>query len=407
MVSMGVHSKPMTVKNRGAGQAFRSRILVAVNMPLLMVLAVLISYGILVVWSITQGSGEYSISHQLLGVCLGLVFMAIAWWFDYRKLSNALIPLLILDVLLLLSPHFPGIGHSSNGATSWIIIFGQQIQPGEFSKVVTILLFAAMLAKYEGHLSDLKDYLKALAVIMIPVLCLLTQPDLGTALVIFAIGFTILFVGGASRKYMFITLMACVLVVVVAFLIDPVLDKYFGKDVFIKKYQKDRLLVFIDNNIDPTGVSYNLNQAKIAIGSGGLLGKGIGNATQASLGFLPEAPTDFIFCALAEQLGFLGVIILLALYGALFSIAFRIARKSSDLFGRLIVMGICGMWIFQIVENIGMDCGLMPITGIPLPFMSYGSSFMTTNLIMVGFMLSIWARRYSAENGKGLKTPVS
>jgi rod shape determining protein RodA len=403
MATVGAHSRQVTVgSNRGSSPHLRSRILTVVNIPLLLVVASLTCYGILIVWSVTSGSDEYSISHQVMGVCIGLLGMSFLWWFDYRKLAGAVLPLLILDVVLLLSPHLPGIGYTSNGATSWIVIFGQQLQPGEFSKVVTIVLFAALIARYEGHLDELKSYLKAIVVILIPIACLMTQPDLGTALVMMVIGATILFIGGARRRYLVVTLGVCAALVCAACLIDPILDNMAGSDVFIKEYQWNRILVFLNNDIDPTGVSYNINQAKIAIGSGGLFGKGIGNATQSTLGFLPEAPTDFIFCPLAEQLGFLGALLLLALYATLFFMAFRIARRSADLFGRLIVFGICGMWVFQIIENIGMDCGLMPITGIPLPFMSYGSSFMITNFMVVGLMLSVWARRFNKARDASL-----
>lgn len=402
MAYEGAHSRNMVVRDGGMGGGLGRRLRQAVNLPLLVTVMMLVCYGVLVVWSVTQGSSEYSVSRQMMGVALGLVLMAIVWRIDYRKLADAVLPLLVIDVIMLLSPHLPFIGHSAGGATSWVVIFDQQFQPGEFAKIVTIVLFAALVAKYDGKLDDRREYVKALAVILVPVLCLLTQPDLGTSIVILAIGAAILFVGGADRKLLLITLIACAAIVALACIADPLLDAAAGHDVFIKEYQWNRILVFLNNDIDPTGVSYNINQAKIAIGSGGLLGKGIGNATQSALGFLPEAPTDFIFCALAEQLGFVGAMVLFTLYGSLFRSSFKIARASDDLFGTLIVAGICGMWIFQILENVGMDCGLMPITGIPLPFMSYGSSFMITNFMVVGLMLSIWSHRGQGENGAGL-----
>lgn len=155
----------------------------------------------------------------------------------------------------------------------------------------------------------------------------------------------------------------------------------------------NRLLVFLNTDLDPTGAGYNLRQAKIAVGSGGFLGKGLGNGTQSSMGFLPEAPTDFIFCVVAEELGFLGAMVLIALYLCLLFGSFKVANNTIDLFGTLVIAGIIGMWAFQILENIGMDIGLMPITGIPLPFMSYGSSMMLTNFMAVGLILSVWKHR--------------
>ena len=188
-----------------------------------------------------------------------------------------------------------------------------------------------------------------------------------------------MFAGGASWKWLLSTIGILAAIVAVALMLDPVLDARMGHDVFIKEYQMNRLLVFINPDLDPTGVGYNLKQAMIAIGSGGLWGKGLGNATQSALGFLPEAPTDFIFCVVGESLGFMGAILLLALYAGLFASALVAMFRSRDLYGSLIIAGIIGMWTFQVLENIGMDIGLMPITGIPLPFMSYGSSFMLVN----------------------------
>jgi rod shape determining protein RodA len=364
-----------------------------VNLPLLVAAAALLAYGLLVVWSATKGSTEYQFSRQLLGVAIGLVLMSLIWAVDYRKLARFTYPLLVLDVLLILMPLLPVIGVSANGARSWIKIFGQQLQPCEFAKIVTIIYMAALVARYDGKLDSGKEYLKVAALMVVPLISILLQPDLGTGMVFFVIGIVIMFTGGARRKWLLITAVVLIIAVLAVFLIDPYLDQLAGHDVFLKQYQKNRLLVFLDNNIDPTGVSYNLNQAKIAIGSGGLFGKGLGNATQSTLGFLPEAPTDFIFCVLAEQFGFAGSALLIALYTVLLIITFYIALNATDRFGTLIVMGVIGMWVFQIFENIGMDCGVMPITGIPLPFMSFGSSFMIVNFMALGLILSVWAHR--------------
>jgi rod shape determining protein RodA len=164
----------------------------------------------------------------------------------------------------------------------------------------------------------------------------------------------------------------------------------------LQTYQEDRLLVLVDPERDPAGAGYNLAQSKIAIGSGGLSGKGLNAGTQSNLQFLPARHTDFIFAVLGEELGFTGAVLLLGLYLALLVAALAIAASSRDLLGALIVAGVIGMWGFQILENIGMTVGMMPITGIPLPFMSFGSSFMVTNLGALGLLLSVWSRRYRA-----------
>ena len=221
----------------------------------------------------------------------------------------------------------------------------------------------------------------------------MTQPDLGTGLVYLVIGAVTLIMGGARWKYLIVLLGVFVGLIVAVFAVDEVLKNATGDYVLLKQYQRNRLLVFLDPSADVTGTGFNLNQAMIAIGSGGFFGKGLLNGSQSSLGFVPESATDFIFCVLAEQFGFLGALVLLALYLALILVSIRIARESSDLFGTLIVMGIVGMWLFQILENIGMDIGLMPITGIPLPFMSYGSSFMMVNFALLGLIGSVYAHK--------------
>lgn len=365
------------------------------NRPMVMLIVVttlLVLFGLVIVWSVTRGSTEHSIMRQLLGVGLGVVMLVIFWRIDYSAFAGAVIPLMIIDVVLLLSPHLPVIGYSAGGATSWVNI-GIRFQPGELAKIVTILLMAAVVARYQGRIDSPREYAKCIGTLMVPFICIMTQPDLGTGLVLLIIGAAIIFVGGANRRLLLLTILILVALVALVFILDPILDNIVGSDVFFKDYQKNRILVFLNPDLDPTGAGYNLTQAKIAIGSGGLFGKGLGNATQSALGFLPEAPTDFVFCAIAEQLGFLGVLFLLALYGALFYIVIRMIVSIPSLFQKLILVGVCGMWLFQILENIGMCCGLMPITGIPLPFISYGSSFMMVNFACIGLILSIYSKR--------------
>ncbi len=356
---------------------------------LVIVAILLVAYGLLVVWSAVQSNELYSFSRQLTGVIFGVIAMVVFYRVDYRNLSDYMTLLLIVNVVLILSPHLPFIGVESKGAQSWINL-GIKLQPGEFAKITVILLDAAVMARYNGRLDDPREFMKALAIILVPFICIMTQPDLGTGLVYLFIGAIALIVGGARPKYLIITLAACIAAVVAVFVIDEVILNTTGEYKLLKPYQRSRLLVFLDSEFDTSGDGYNLQQAMIAIGSGGVVGKGFLNASQSSLGFLPEAPTDFIFCVLAEQFGFVGSVILLCLYLALIVVCFNIARNANTLFGTLIVMCIVGMWLFQILENIGMDIGLMPITGIPLPFMSYGSSFMMVNFMLLGLIGSVY-----------------
>lgn len=360
-----------------------------INPPFLFFVLALIAYGLIVQFSATATDADYSFTRQLAGVAAGAVLFVLITRIDYHVLSGYTMVFLIINVVLLLSPHIPGLGVEVNGGQSWIKL-GIQLQPGEFAKVTVVLLAASVMARYGGRLDDVREYLKALGIMAVPFICVMTQPDLGTGLVYLMIAGFSLIIGGANWRFIVATLGVLVALVAAVLAIDPVLDDIAGHDVLLKDYQLSRLLVFMDSSYDTSGDGYNLQQAKIAIGSGGLLGKGFMNATQSSLGFLPEAPTDFVFCVLAEQFGFVGALVLLALYIGLIVTAIHVARGANDLFGTIIVVCVVGMWLFQVLENIGMTCGLMPITGIPLPFISYGSSFMVVNFMMLGLINSVW-----------------
>ena len=381
--------------NGAVRQPARERRFPWLNLPFIIVITCVVAYGLVIVYSAVRGQEDYSFSRQAAGVAVGAVLMMLVWRFDYRKLSDFTTLFLIVNVVLILSPHIPGLGTDAGmGAQSWIKL-GIQVQPGELAKVTVILLDASIVARYGGRLDDPREYCKALGIMLVPFLCIMTQPDLGTGLVYLFIAAVALVVGGARPKFLLITLVAGIAAVAAVFALDEVLATRNADGTveykLLKNYQRARLLVFLDPELDPTGDGYNLKQAQIAIGSGGLFGKGLFQGTQHSLGLLPEAQTDFIFCVLAEELGFFGVMVLLALYAALVLICFNIARSAGDLFGTVVVMCVVGMWLFQILENIGMDLGLMPITGIPLPFVSYGSSFMVVNFALVGLIGSVWA----------------
>lgn len=402
-----IHSVHHTQRGRIAGpsspRSDKPSLLSQVNWPFLLVIALLVGYGLVVCWSAVYGEEKYSFNRQLAGVGVGFALMVLLWHFDYRRLGNMTTALLVINVVLILSPHLPVIGVEAKGAQSWINI-GMQVQPGEFAKVTVVLFAASLLARYQGTLDDWREYCKVLGMLLIPFACIMTQPDLGTGLVYLAISAVILVMGGAKGRYLAVTAVAGVAAIAAVFAIDELLkyEKSPGEWEYrlLKNYQRSRLLVFLNPEADLSGDGYNLAQAKIAIGSGGLFGKGLLNATQSTHGFLPEAPTDFIFCVLAEEMGFAGVVVLIALYAALIALCLSIARGADDLFGMLIVMGVVGMWLFQILENIGMDVGLMPITGIPLPFMSYGSSFMVVNFALLGLIGSVWSHR-SIQGRKG------
>lgn len=370
-------------------KALKPRRFKYINPPFVFFIIVLVAYGLLVQFSATSSDPDYSFTRQLMGVGVGMVLFAVISRVDYHVLSGYTTVFLIINVVLLLSPHIPGIGVEVNGGQSWINV-GIQLQPGEFAKVTVVLLAASVMARYGGRLNDLREYIKALLIMAVPFVCVMTQPDLGTGLVYLMIAGFALIIGGANWRFIVATIGVLVVMIAAILLLDPVLDQIAGSDVLLKDYQMSRLTVFLDPTHDTSGDGYNLQQAMIAIGSGGFFGKGFMQATQSSLGFLPEAPTDFVFCVLAEEFGFVGALVLIAFYIGLVFCSIVVARNSGDLFGTIIVVCVVGMWLFQILENIGMTCGLMPITGIPLPFISYGSSFMIVNFMMLGLINSVW-----------------
>lgn len=388
MTTISQMRRPDAAMNRAA--RIRKRGEFPVPIPFVVSIALVTVYGLVVSFSATAADPDYNFARQLAGVIVGAVVMVLIWRFDFRQLADYTMVFLVLNVVLILSPHLPLIGVESNGALSWVHLGPVRFQPGEFAKVTVILMDACIMARYRGKLDDLREYLKALALMSVPFVCIMTQPDLGTGLVYLFIAGIALLIGGARPKFLICTAATLVVLVVAVFLVDPLLDAAMGRDVLLKDYQRARLLVFMDSTYDTSGDGYNLTQAKIAVGSGGLLGKGFMNATQSTLGFLPEAPTDFVFCVLAEEFGFVGAIALLAMYLGLIVTSLRMARASQNAFGMIMIVCIVGMWCFQIFENIGMDIGLMPITGIPLPFVSYGSSFMVVNFICLGLIGSVW-----------------
>lgn len=373
------------------------RFLDAVNVPVVLWSVVLVVYGTIVVASATTGmeGGRGMLIRHVAGVVVGIVALVILWAIDYTKFRAWQGPLIALGVFLLVSPRIPGLSGTAKGATSWLEVFGVRLfQPSEPAKLIFIIVVASAIARYEGSIDRPRDVGRIMVYLLGAVALIMLQPDLGTGLVFVAITMIMLVAGGMKARYFAYLALASVLLVGGALAIDSTLDRMAGRDVALKDYQEDRLVIFLQPDRDPTGAGYNLAQAKIAIGSGGLTGKGLGSGTQSNLHFIPERHTDFIFAVLGEETGFAGAIALLGLYLALLVSALAVATSSRDLYGALIAVGIIGMWLFQILENVGMTVGMMPITGIPLPFVSFGSSAMVTNLAAIGLLLSVWSRRY-------------
>ena len=355
------------------------------------VVGLLLFIGTLLVWAATRDwytrnglDGQYYLKRHIINILIGLVLAYGVTVIDYRLL-RAYTPFLwgagVLGLVIVL---IPGLGAEINGAKAWIALPGGfQIQPAELAKIA-IIIGMSMILSERSHDSDgptTRDVLQSLAVAAIPVLLIILQPDMGTVLIISAAVVTIIAVSGAPARW------------VTALLLFAVLGGFVAvKAGVISEYQVNRLQTFVDPTADTQGAGYQLRQARITVGSGGLIGTGLFNGPQTNGRFVPEQQTDFIFTVAGEQLGFIGSGAILILYLILLMRGFSIARRTNDPFGRLVCTGVIAWFAFQIFENIGMTLGLMPMTGVPLPFISYGGSSMFATLIGIGLLQNVHAR---------------
>lgn len=353
--------------------------------------AALLVIGTLLVYAATRDwyaannlDPQYYLKRHVLNILIGVL---LAWGttiIDYRLL-RAYTPILWgLGVLGLIIVLIPSLGAEVNGAKAWIALPGGfQIQPAELAKI-SIIVGMSMILSERSHDSNeptSRDVLQALVVAGLPVLLILSQPDMGTVFIISAAVVTIIAISGASSRW------------VVALLLIAVLGAFGAtKAGVINSYQVKRLQSFVNPTADTQGSGYQLRQARITVGSGGLLGTGLFNGPQTNGRFVPEQQTDFIFTVAGEELGFLGSAGIVLLYLIILMRAFAIARRTSDPYGRLVATGVTAWFAFQIFENIGMTLGLMPMTGVPLPFLSYGGSSMFATLIGFGLLQNVHAR---------------
>ena len=340
----------------------------------LLLVGMLVTLGLMTVYS----ASAVDFRKQLLSLGVGIAAYLVAAFTDYRRLARLALPAYAACLLMLLAVHF--LGHSALGAKRWISIAGFPLEPSELCKVCVLVLLARHFAVREGRERRLGTVLGALALAVAPLVLILAQPDLGTAMVFTALLAGLLFLGGTSRLHL-----AALAALVAA--VAPILPH------LLHGYQKQRLEIFLNPMRDPLGAGYNLLQARIAVGSGGLLGHGWLHGLQGSLGFVPERATDFVFAVYAEQFGLLGCMVLIALFTALLLRLSWAASVAPDRFGHLLAAGVGVMVCFQVVENIGMNVGLTPIAGIPLPLISYGGSALVANLAALGVVQSVMLRR--------------
>ncbi|UED86394.1 rod shape-determining protein RodA [Streptomyces profundus] len=369
----------------------RDSVLRRVDWVLLLAALALSVLGILLIWSATRnrteingGDPHFFLVRQGINLALGLTLAAGVMWLGHHRLRSA-VPLffaLSMGFMLLV---FTPLGTEINGQRAWLSIAGYTLQPGEFAKVAIILGMAVILADQvdagDREFPSRRAVLQALALAAAP-LCVVVIDDMGMAMVISVIVLGILLASGASLKWSIGLILAGVAAALTIWTLG-VLDDY----------QIDRFAAFADPSRDPSGVGYNTNQARITIGSGGLEGKGLFQGTQTTGQFVPEQHTDFIFTVAGEELGFIGAGGIIVLIGVVLWRALRIARGSTELYGTIIAAGIVAWFAFQCFENIGMALGIMPVAGVPLPFLSYGGTAMFAVWIAIGLLQSVRMKR--------------
>jgi rod shape determining protein RodA len=400
--------------------------------PVLFALVVTLAvFGIAMIYSAgvvdvpgTRASGAWQ--NQIVWFCLSLILVPFVMRVPVGWLEWGAQPAYALSlVLLLLVPIIGSAGGTTGGIKSWIEVGPIRLQPAELAKIAVVLMLARVLGEWREPPKTLWALWKPIVVVMVPMAFVMLQPDLGSALVFASILVWCLFWAGTPLATIF-------------FLVSPVLSLFLSieawvwgvyivllllllirRDAFISEkvsiwvanaaagavalplwnkletYQKNRLLVFLDPMIDPRGAGYNLIQSRVAIGSGGWFGQGWTEGPQKRLAFLPEQHTDFIFSVVGEELGFIGVLAVLIIFGLIFWRLVRIAERSTDPFASLVPIGIFGSWFAHVLVNVGMTVGVMPITGIPLPFISYGGSFLLVNLLAMAIV-----QRVAAETSK-------
>ena len=358
--------------------------------PALLLATLLLSaFGVLMVFSATVHKQEAAgldpnafMERQIIFAIVGTGLLIAMSMFDYRHL-RAFAPVLYTVALIGLALVLTPLGDVRGGASRWINLGAFQAQPSELAKLAVLVAMGAFLAERKGDVSA-RDVAAVCGIALLPMILIYLQPDLGTTLVFVILLSVSLLIGGAKLRH-FGALALIGLIAVVSVIQMGLLEEY----------QIERVTAFLDASPDVQSEGYNLTQSKIAIASGGMQGKGLrAENTQTSLDFVPEQHTDFIFTAVGEQLGFVGSATLLGLFVLLIWRALRIAALSRDMFGTLMAGGIAAYWVFQVFVNVGMTMGIMPITGIPLPFISYGGSSLLTNYLCVGLLLNIHMRRY-------------
>jgi len=348
----------------------------------LIITALIISlFGVMNIYSCTYKSyGVYYLEHQLVWILLGLIVMYLIISIDYSLFGSyskiiyglGIISLLFVDVF----------GNIAGGARSWVGIGSRGIQPSEFMKIAAIILVAKMINDFEGKINVPKNLIKLIGVVLLPMVLIVIQPDMGMTMVFFFIFLGVFYAAGLDSKVILGGFLATVIVILILW-----------KSGVLQIYQMGRIFGFLNPDQYELTYAYQATQSQIGIGSGGILGKGFLKGTYVSSGFIPEISTDYIYAVVGEEWGLLGGLGLIFFYGLLIFKMINIGKSSKDLFGQMMVTGVITTFLFLILQNIGMTIGIMPVTGVTLPFMSYGGSSILTSFISIGIVLNVGMRR--------------
>ncbi len=359
--------------------------------PLLAAAAALFVFGLFVIYSASHtrldlvGDDPFHfVKRQLAGGAIGLVALVAAFAIDYRALKRLSKFLYLVNISLLTAVLF--YGRAVFGSQRWFHLGPVNLQPSELAKIVIIIVLAHYLEKQ--HRFEGWKMAVPMALVALPIVLVLMQPDMGTTIVFVGIAFAMLYMAGANIKHLAASAASGAAAVAAA-----VVASHQGWISLIKPYQLNRLLVFVDPYSDPTGAGWNVIQSMIAVGSGGFLGRGFLSGSQNQLNFLPANHTDFVFSVITEEWGFVGAVAVLSLYLFIIGRGVMIAARAKDRFGTLLAAGCVSIFFFHLLINVGMTLGVMPVTGLPLPFITYGGSTLLTSMLAVGLLLNVGLRR--------------
>ncbi len=344
----------------------------------------LICFGLAAIYSITVSSDNpdfLNFKKQIIFAFAGLFFLFLTSFIDYRFWQDYSYLIYIAVAIILVAVLFFGV--TLSGTTGWFSFIGLNFQPVELAKVALIIFLAWFLSKQPKAIKEFKNFLISVCAAGLFFFLVILQPDFGSAMILGLIWLFLIILAGANRKHLFFAILLLLAVAIIAWLF------------FFQDYQRDRVLTFFNPNTDPYGRGYHVRQAITAVGAGGLLGRGLGFGSQSQLKFIPASQTDFIFAVIAEELGFFGVSLILFFWGLIFYRLIKAAKLMKDNFSLLFILGASTLFFSQLIINIGMNIGLVPVTGIALPFLSYGGSFLVTSSILIGIIESMIIRNRS------------